>query len=236
MNISYTTIFDEELISKIPHLKNYPQMKPYIGSKWKNQNRKILLIGESHYIPGDELKDLENETHLTNWYHNTSDNFYQGLADYIDTRGVIHKADNPKLEGYSKALMIFYNLKREIQNTVIELKTESEIFPYFSVYNYFQRPHFKEGGSIKNARIDNEIAYKTLKSIISIIKPTDIIFVSSKAKDSFDFQFSIDGEKEIFGTIKVDSVPHASCRWWNTVSGRYGNRTGREKFIALISN
>jgi len=115
MKISHTILFDEKLISEIPHLKNYPQMKPYVGSKWTNQNRKVLLLGESHYIPGNELRDLENETHLTNWYQNTSDNFYEGLADYINTRGVIHKADNPNEEGYSKALMIFYNLKKKIQ-------------------------------------------------------------------------------------------------------------------------
>jgi hypothetical protein len=229
------TSFDNELKSEMQHLINYPQMLPFIGNKWKQQSKKILFLGESHYIPGDELKDLENETHLTDWYNNTSDNFYEGLADYIDTRGVVEKADNPDEEGFAKPLTIFYNIKRELKNNLPLLKNESQIFPFFSFYNYFQRPHFVEGDSIQNNENDNQIAFQTLKSIIKIIKPTLIIFVSTKAKQSFRSKLNNEVDKSSFDNIVVDGVPHASSQWWNRKSAAYSNKTGREKFISLIT-
>lgn len=237
MKTPYTTEFDSDLKSEVQHLNNYPQMLPFIGNKWVEQSKKILLLGESHYIPGDELKDLEkdNNTHLTDWYNNTSDNFYEGLADYIDTRGVVQKADNPEEEGYAKPLMIFYNLKRELKNNLSQLKNETQVFPFISFYNYFQRPHFIEGGSILNNEKDNEIAFQTLKSVTKIIKPTLIIFISSKAKDSFKYMFNKDVDKNCFDNIIIDGVPHASSQWWNRKSGVYNNKTGREKFVSLIT-
>lgn len=237
MNIPHTTAFDKELKNQIPHLNNYPQMLPFIGNKWSEQSKKILLLGESHYIVGDELKDLEkdNETHLTDWYNNTSDNFYEGLANYINTRRVVKIADNPAEEGFAKPLTIYYNLKKELKQYIPILKNENQIFSFFSYYNYFQRPHFIEGGSVQNKEIDNEIAYKTLKVVTNIIKPALIIFVSTKAKQSFMAKFKIDIENSCFNNIVIDGVPHASCAWWNRISKAYGNRTGREKFISLIS-
>jgi hypothetical protein len=237
MQTPYTTAFDNELKSKVQHLNNYPQMLPFIGCRWTEQSKKILLLGESHYMPGDELKDLEkdNETHLTDWYNNTSDNFYEGLADYIDTRGVVQKADNPDEEGYAKPLMIFYNLKRELKNNLSQLKNENQIFPFVSFYNYFQRPHFIEGGSIENNDRDNEVAFQTLKSVFKIIKPTLMIFVSTKAKHSFMNKFNSELDKNCFDNIKIDGVPHASSQWWNRKSAAYNNKTGREKFISLIT-
>lgn len=235
METPYTTAFDNELKSEIQHLNNYPQMLPFIGNKWTGQSKKILLIGESHYIPGEELKDLENESHLTDWYNNTSDNFYEELADYIDTRRVVQKADNPVEEGFAKPLTIFYNLKRELKNNLPLLKNENLVFPFFSFYNYFQRPHFVEGDSIQNNENDNQIAYQTLKSLIKIIKPDLIIFVSTKAKQSFTSKFSIYVDKDSFTNITVDGVPHASSQWWNIKAAAYNNKTGREKFISLIT-
>jgi hypothetical protein len=237
MQNTFTTMFDTELTAKLKHLNNYPQMLPYIGVRWTEQSKRILLLAESHYIPGDELSGLntQKETHLTDWYNNNSSKFYQGLSDYISTRDVVQKADNPAEKGTAKPLTIYYNIKTELKKHIPHLKDENQIFPFFSVYNYFQRPHFKSGGSINNTAEDNEVAYQTLKTVIEIINPTQVIFVSTKARKSFIAKFNKDLDKSCFNNINIDGVPHASSQWWNRKSAAYSNRTGREKFISLIT-
>ena len=232
----HTTAFDDKLRTGLQHLFNYPQMMPFIGANWHDSTNKILLLGESHYMPGEELKDIPNETHLQDWYNNTSDHFYPALADYIDTRGVVEKADNVEEEGFAKPLTMFYNIKRELQSHIPGLKNEKCIFRHFSFYNYFQRPHFVEGDSIENDSKDDEIAYQTLKLMIQLIRPSKIIFASTKAKQSFDRKFYSETERHDFEGIMIDGVPHASSAWWNTSAVAYGNKTGREKFISLITN
>src|SRR5688500_8651640 len=107
METLFTTAYDEQLNESLPHLKNYPQLIPFIGSQWYQSNEKILFIGESHYIPGYELED----GHSKNWYKYTSDSFYKQLADYIHTRRVVYRADNRTKEGFDKPLSIFYEIK-----------------------------------------------------------------------------------------------------------------------------
>jgi hypothetical protein len=228
---NYTIEYDEKLQEGLKHLQNYPQMLPFIGKFWKDSKTRILILGESHYIPGEEL----DEAHLQDWYENNSDNFYKELADYIDTRRVVNRADNKKIK-FDKPLTMYYNIIKECKENIPALLNEEHIFPFFSYYNYFQRPAFIQTESIINAKIDDEIAYKTLKLITSLIKPKQIIIASRKAMKSFNQQQNIDSEKLFFENFTIDSVPHASSAWWNRKSKSYGNQTGRGKFISLISN
>lgn len=230
IKILHTNFFDDKLKLQIKHLNNYPQMLPFVGNKWLSQSRKILLLGESHFIPVSGLE----QKNITDWYNNTSEKFNKDIADYIFTRNVINKADNVKDEGFEKPLTIFYNIKTAMKDNIAFLKNESQIFPFLSFYNYFQKPCFVIGGSIQNNEEDDEIAYQTLKAVVNIIEPSLIIFVSTKAKKSFEKKMNWDDEKECFKNITIDGVPHPSCKWWNTKAKPYGDLTGKEKFISLI--
>ena len=233
---NYTIEYDEKLQEGLKHLQNYPQMLPFIGKFWKDSKRRILFLGESHYIPGDELAIIKNASHLQNWYENNSSSFYLGFSDYINTRLVVNRADNKREEGFDKPLTMYYNIIKECQKNIPALLNEEHIFPFFSYYNYFQRPAFKVTESIVNDKIDDKVAFDTLKLITSLIKPKKIIFVSSKAIQSFKQHKKTDSEKLLFAKIIIDSVPHASSVWWNRKSKPCGNQTGREKFISLINN
>ena len=234
MEILYTTEYDESLMQGLKHLSNYPQMIPFIGNSWNKKGDKILLLGESHYIPGDELDLIEDATHTTDWYNNNGKGFYQGLADYIDTRGVVEKADKVDEEGFAKPLTIFYNVKKELQNSVSYLNGVKHIFPFISFYNYFQRPAFIEGDSINPRKVDHDVAYDTLKFVTQLIKPKKIIFLSTKAYKSYKAIFSNNIDSSLFQNILIDSVPHPASAWWNKKASTYGNKTGREKFVSLI--
>lgn len=61
----YTTEFDELFKSNISHLTNYPEMLPFVGLNWM-QSKKILLIGESHWLPYDEIKTYSGLDYFTN--------------------------------------------------------------------------------------------------------------------------------------------------------------------------
>jgi hypothetical protein len=79
------------------------------------------------------------------------------------------------------------------------------------------------------------VAFQTLKLVIKIIKLNQIIFVSTKTKKSFMSKFNSDLDKSMFANTAIDGVPHASSIWWNKKSAAHYNRTGREKFISLVT-
>ncbi|MEP7110490.1 MAG: hypothetical protein ABI760_21025 [Ferruginibacter sp.] len=236
----HTTEYDDRLNKGLKHLQNYPQLLPFIGCYW-NDNRigsqhKILFIGESHYLSGKKLNEIKNTTYKNDWYNNNSKRFNKELADSIDTRGVVDRADWMVKGNIDKALSIFYNIKKELLNHLPYLSNEKQIFPFFSFYNYFQKPAFIKGASIKNTQEDDAVVYKTLKFITLLIKPCKIIFLSSKACYSFYYEHSTDIKKDSFKNIIIDYVPHPGCAWWNKKANAYGGRTGRGKFISLINN
>jgi len=230
------TSYDEQLKEGIVHLRNYPEMLPFIGSKWENSKR-ILLLGESHFLPFDELDT--NFDYYNNWYKGNSKNWDECLKGYIKTRGNISGIENSgKLNG---TLALYFNLR----NALLEneyLKNEIVIFDKFSFYNYFQKPAAVkevnyENRSINAQEIDCKIAYDTLSKVAEIIKPNLIIFASVKAYDTYLRQH-LTSKSEILNEIKIDFVPHAGRQWWNRESWRYAKngkrRTGKQKFIDLI--
>jgi hypothetical protein len=237
MEALHTDTFDATLIAALPQALNYPESLPFIGNNWTVSETKILFIGESHYIPGKVLSDmLDKETHVADWYQNNSNKFDSYLSNYINTRDVIDKAEKIKEHGFRKPLTIFYNMKSAIKETDPALVSLPFVFPMFSFYNYFQRPAFEESKSIDNNSIDDQVAFRTLQLITEIIKPKKIVFVSQKAKRSFDTLRRNDQTSKVFKDVMIEGVQHPSCAWWNKKSQASGGRTGRQKFIDILKN
>jgi hypothetical protein len=231
----FTDQYDEEICENLKHLQNYPEMKPFIGRNWDASPYKILLLGESHYIVGNELSNAYvGRSHTTDWYNNTSVGFHDYYSNYINTRKVVDKADKVKERGFAKPLTIYYRLKDSIKEHYPELKSEEFVFPYLSYYNYFQRPAFVERESIINNETDNKIAYSTLKKVSEVIKPSKIIFCSREAYFAFKSELGKDATKEMFSEIIVDNVPHPSSAWWNRKSRACGGQTGQQKFMDIL--
>lgn len=237
----YTEEFDEDF-KKIPHYVQYPQMLPFVGREWGKSRMKILLVGESHYIDGECLAiDLPEKDYENDWYELDSKLFSDYLANYIRTRGAVNAAENPEIS--KSTLNIFYNMADVARKGISSLQSEPHIFPYFSFYNYFQRPAFSEGDSIINSGKDNDVAYETLTEIVKIIKPSGILFASSKAHDAFRWYLNSDKGDDIFKHVLSDYSPHPGCAWWNTEAKKYGlrsngngYRTGREKFADILDH
>lgn len=234
-----TTSYDEQLKKEIPHYNSYPKMLPFVGSQW-GKHKRLLLLGESHYIDGKKLSQKFPDFDYQKEWYELDEKKLSTLSGNIHTRGVVKKADLPKVQGFSKALSIFYNVKKEIKGTIPVFSNEPTVFQYFSFMNYFQRPAFIEGDSIINNSKDNEVAYQALKGVLHVISPDAIVFTSSKAHNAFWWSRKQDGESSIFNNIKISHVPHPGCAWWGRKSKSYGkthdwkNRTGRQKFQAIL--
>ena len=238
----YTTKYDNDLQSQLPHLQNYPELLPFIGNKWNESKLKILLIAESHYIA---TKDIQKEQ-LENWYDYSSADFkkYESdpfqLHNYINTRLNVTRAETEK---YSSPYVHYYNMKNAIRDNIPEFKNIDElVYPYFAYYNYFQRPAYTEGASIINKPIDDEKAYNTFKVIIDTIQPNKIIFTSNKSFNTYQNSRNKLGEQSLFSD-KIYSVPHPGSAWWNRRSKKYGkdiktnqNKTGKKLFIDIITS
>ena len=64
----FTEKFDEDFLeigtydedpTDIGFYRNFPQMMPWVGCEFGNkEQKKILFIGESHYLPEDTQEDL----------------------------------------------------------------------------------------------------------------------------------------------------------------------------------
>lgn len=161
----FTIKFDNELLSKINHYQRYPEMLPFIGKNWEIVAPKILLIGESHYIDSECLP----KNCIDNWYQQNSKEFTDYLKGYINIRIVINQSEHINDIGHKSPYTIFYSLNRAIVESLIFEKDDNHIFQNFSLINYFQKPSFKEGESIVNDNLDNEIAFQNLVELVSII-------------------------------------------------------------------
>lgn len=201
------TKYDKDLL-KITHYKAYPQMMPFIGEKY--DEKKLLVIGESHYLP--ECSEKSSDWYRHDW-------------NYLDEeeKGWINTSELIRNTKYNKAHTIYKNIDLAFKE-VFNVKDES--WHYMAFMNFFQRPAEKTGKSIKVTSEDRDIANDTLKEVVNVLKPDTVIFVSSKAYRTYN---------NCCDKVNVFSGVHPACRWWNTKMRKYGQKTGKEFFVDIVS-
>jgi hypothetical protein len=214
--MNYTQYYDNDLLGSFEHLRNHPQMLPFIGTKWENSAHKILLVAESHYLP----KEYNNQFGLSVWYNAKSQSFEDSrLIGNTDTRANVEGIDESW--GHS----IHKNVVRSFNN-VFGYTSPMESYSQVAFYNYYQRPAEVNGDSIKNNQEDDKLAYDFHLYLKGLIQPSWVMFLSKKSFLRFrKFGGSID---------KVSVVPHPTSKWWNRKSKAHSDRTGKEKFEQII--
>lgn len=246
METIHTEQYDEQLKLAVPHFINYPELLPHIGEFWDTSPYKYLIIAESHYIDTKCFR----KSHYNDWYNESSNNFIEDdlveniyyYRNYINTRRNVNNAFVNNKKESEKPYRHYYNMRKEFRNNLDFFKENDIVFNYLSYYNYFQRPAFVQGESIDNNENDNVFAYHTFNSLINIIKPTKVIFISKKSFDAYN-KIRIQNNDVQLEIVKNNFAPHAGMPWWNRRSANYGknidtgkNRTGRERFIDIITN
>ena len=221
----------EEFNSKFDafaHYENHYQMKPFIGKYW-NDSKKMLVIGESHYLPPDLDKNLINDL-IMNWYEISID------YEYIENDGKkeigikLYQMTDTASVVDNQSLGIFKNIDKAIRET--GFNPIEGVFCYIAYMNFYQRPA-ENRKSINPSPYDVKMANETLKFVIDIIKPNYLFFVSSKSWSDYD--------KKIFNEQNVGHSAHPSRNWcYNMESpdfSKYFSKeivTAKESFMDFI--
>ncbi|MEG2599787.1 MAG: hypothetical protein RSA66_09990 [Muribaculaceae bacterium] len=196
-----------------------PQMLPFIGEKYTSQHKKLLIIGESHYLP-DEADD---ELRTTQWYYTSDSEMDEKTLDWINTRSKCI------CEKWEKGHSIYRNANKVMQGVGNE---EANMFKYVAYYNYFQRPAYPKGEGFQSVcePMDIDVAKDVFCGIIGIIKPDCIAVLSKYAWENIQRIESLPLK------IQIDFFPHPASSWWNRPNYLYKNKilTGKEKFRAFL--
>jgi len=205
----------------ITQYQKYPCMKPWVGSSYSSpMHKRLLVLGESHYLPKGSTVHLNAE----DWYENHQEALSKEEVKWLSTSGIIlsNKDGNfPK-----KAHGIYKNTCFEINSCSFNYTLSSQAIEHFSYYNFFQRPAEVAGNSIKVKGIDKEVAISVLESVIKKLEPELIIFASSLAG-----RFG----KDVASRRGIPFVvtPHPTCAWWNRTAKKYNGR-GRDLIPAFL--
>lgn len=210
--------FDVQL-NEIVHYQRFPCMKPYIGRLYGNGGgKKILLIGESHYLPASSTISADAKK----WYSLD----YRDLSDkeigWINTREIL--SGNWAPDGHQIFRELNLRMSQFFNNQGARAMTN------VAFMNAFQRPSPNTKDSIKYTckSIDIEVASRTIKEVIKIIKPEVVLFVS---KFSWDRLHALIAFKEYGITSDFVCHPGTGGRYWHKSTYKHG----MTKFVNLIS-
>ena len=217
--------FDEDLL-KVDHYKKYPEMMPWIGCGFTTQKIKILLIGESHYLPKDCIYHLDAEA----WYRGTSTTITKGRGSFT-TRDIISSGTKDNWKKKSRA--IYKNTENAIYESRLFSIKPATTYANTAFMNFFQRPAQTNGDSIKPSNLDITVSNEVFSNVVKIIRPDVVIFTSSLAYKAAAKEQSLKYLKEM--NIQYTRCPHPYTSWWNRPSKKYENKTGRTHFIDFIN-
>jgi len=216
------TYFDSQLAGAA-HLALYPNLLPWVGMGYRKAELKILLLGESHYLP----KGVS--------YHHNVDAWYSGIQiasaedlKWMTTRSIIRNGLNTDWKGPSKT--IYRNLSAALKKA--GFSQEEAPFVSLAYMNFFQRPAEKTGDSIKVKEIDRKVSAATVAHVASCLQPDLVVFCSSLA-------WRASNEERLLHALKsqgceVGTTPHPASAWWNRESLARGGRSGRQVFCDLV--
>ncbi|MEP4532680.1 MAG: hypothetical protein ABJ004_06315 [Cyclobacteriaceae bacterium] len=207
--------------------KKYPLMIPHVGVRYHSAKTRVLVLGESHYLPANSPAITPDD-----WYNGSEESLTKAEKEYIHTQGVIsNHIQDKNWKGYN----LFQNLGASFKK--FEPYAQGNPFEQLAFYNYFLRPA-SHRISISQTKMDGQMAYDQFHQNIKILEPDLVIFSSVRASGSFQYNKKKRGDSD--PSVKVDFVPHAGMAWWNRKTKRYefeGDKkahTGREKFELIL--
>lgn len=240
-------VFEKQL-NNIKFFQSHNSLKPFVGQKYATNElgMKILLVGESHYVE-KPLPEITVESLLYDWWSETPP-LINDISWYT-TRGTVHNfmSGNP-----GAAYALFREPCKIYNQCVLNGKYQKRqdinaLYNSFAYMNYFQMPALYKRISLwksllkfnnetdKSHPLSLEIWNKTEKlstdiflSVVEILKPDKIVFLSTEAYNSFTKQNIIIDANKIFATV------HPTCAWWNRKMK--DGLSGKEKLINFFNS
>lgn len=201
--------------------ERYPMMQPYVGSAFGTcDDPALLLIGESHYLPGESIQHLT----CASWYQGTSETLSAHEIEWISTDAILRDS---RAAGFSnKAHSIWSNSLRVINENGPRHADYKQAADEIAFYNFFLRPGL-EGESLEVYPEDVQLANDTFRVQIEALRPSAVVFLSSLAFAHFQAPAEV--------SIPVIRTPHPGCKWWNTMAPKYGYKKGREILADFVA-
>lgn len=200
--------------------QRYPMMLPFEGRRpGKNGSPKLLLVGESHYLPDKSTQHLTTE----GWYGGSSLSLTEKEQSHINPTSVIRKSMPGGFKDRAKS--IFLNSFQVINDFGPQYEDYREVAEEVVFYNYFLRPA-KEGKSLCVEETDIIIADEVFREVYHRYEPGAVVFLSRLANRKFR-------AKEIV-TVPIVATPHPGCAYWNRATKKYRNKNGREILAEFI--
>ncbi len=198
-------------------IQNYPAMRPWVGCRYDcPEHKRLLVIGESHYLPPEST---QHET-PRKWFNGNQEMLEDKEIAWISTTEIIRgsRRENFKAKGHT----IYRNLTKMLHSVGRELENPYDAIHDIAYYNYFQRPA-KTGVSVAGIEeVDKKIAIEFFQSVVAVLRPELILFVSKLAWGVFDeAKLSVPG-------VEIGRCPHPSSMYWNKKAAKYGNINGKE--------
>lgn len=243
----------EESLDNIEFYKSHPSLKPFIGKNYSNNELgiKLLLVGESHYVE-KPLPEITKESLLVDWWESETPPLIYDIRWY-NTRGTISNF----MSGKSGAGYALFREPCKVYNQcVLNSKYQKwqdiyNIFNEFAYINYFQMPALYKGLSLWNSLLKfngeskqvcpnttdiwsktKEQSYGVFLSVVEILKPDKIIFLSTESYNAFSKQTETYKENKVYAA--VHSTVHPTCAWWNKKMGKDG-LSGKERLINIFN-
>ena len=232
MEFLMSTRYASSLLS-LPFYASHPYMLPFVGDDYDSpKHKKLLLIGESHYMPSGSTVHHDVNT----WYNGTP-KLSDDERDWCNTRGT--------REGKSG------RFGKEIDRCLnLVLPSGGNGWHQVAFLNYFLRPADdresiadlwnSHGG--KNE--DCEQAIRNFIKVLEILKPDLFVFLSStvcKQAEGFDYPKYFGGNlwdwTKSHGIVDYIYTNHPSSPHWNMTMPGYtksGNLTSRDFFCAWL--
>lgn len=201
-NTSYTPS-----LSSLPFYKSHPYMLPFVGDEYESpKHKKLLLIGESHYMP--EGSTVHHD--VNSWYDGSPDLTPEEIGN-CDTRGTrIWKSGR-----FGKEVDRCLNLV---------LPSRGNRWHQVAFFNYFLRPaDYKKSFKDNYTERDCVESVRIFRELLEILRPDLIVFTSKLA---FDHAEWIDFPKvfncglwDYTAKNNMDYIftEHPSSSWWNRI-------------------
>lgn len=173
---------------------------PWVGKEYQKSERRVLIVGESHY----EKKQEKIETIM---------------RDELLSRAVIYEyailfdwggQHNPTFDNLNRA---FYNDKELAfsWNTEENIENRKQLWKSLAFYNFIQRPMLYNS-EVKERPTSEDFCkgWSVFIEIIKLLKPTDCLFIGTRASDFFEYMMS--------GL----SIEHSNVTWVDVGARAYG--------------
>ncbi len=181
--------------NKLDQIKSL-KWHPWIGKNFSSSNRRLLIIGESHYYDGDSVETFERNNKLA--------------AEINFTRNTIFQTQIQKAYEHKPLKNLFLSLLGDAK------RDEEKLWNQLAYYNFVQRSmnYSNLNGEKKTEQPtikDFDNGWETFVELAKILKPTDCIFIGVRAAEPFERMM------DILNIQRTDRIKHPEI---NDVSPR----------------